>query len=752
MRKLMLLGIGFSMCILNIASGYPVWLLLLLNVVVVSGIFWDTGFSAWEMVLCYIITGVVCALSYFLLYYQGFYAPLREYHGEEQEISAVVVSFPDWGSYSYSVEVAVEFPEHTVKTLLYMDSQAGGLLPGDRISTTAKLYTAEETFSGEKITYYTAKGILLRGVSSGDLEIEQAEGISLSHLPTYLAYWLREGIFSVFPSRYAGVIQALVTGNGENLSLEFDTALERVGLSHTIAVSGMHLAFLAGLLRMLLPKGRKLSSLAIIVLMILFMLVSGSTPSIMRATVMIVMLELAPLFGRERDDGTALSVAVMVILLENPLSVNHVGLHLSLLSVMGIMMFSQKIQTYFTEHFHYDWEFARFTPLKFVISSCSTTFAAMIFTTPLVAYYFGTLSLVAPISNLLALSAVSFVFGGGLLASLMSWSFLGTVISFPLLPVIEYLYWVIPFLSRNPLSAVTMDSFYYRAFLVFVYVLLGIWLIIPDKKDLYSLVFTAYLGFLLCFFLHKWSYFQGDLSMEVFDVGQGQSILFQVEDTLILSDCGGNSRDNAGNIAADAIQSMGKGKLELLVLSHFHADHANGVLPLMERVFIETIAMPVLSEEDPVQEEIIQKALEYGTELWMIEEESVLPLSEGKEIRLFPALGTGDANEEGLTLLITVGETDVLLTGDMGSDIEEILVDTYALPDVEVFVVGHHGSKFSSSEVFLDAITAEIAIISVSGSNSYGHPTEEVLDKLEARNIQVYRTDLQGDMKFSLTG
>ena len=102
-------------------------------------------------------------------------------------------------------------------------------------------------------------------------------------------------------------------------------------------------------------------------------------------------------------------------------------------------------------------------------------------------------------------------------------------------------------------------------------------------------------------------------------------------------------------------------------------------------------------------------------------------------------------DEEGLTILCTAGDFDVLITGDMGSSTEKLLVETYDLPDIEVLVVGHHGSKYATTEELLEAVTPEIGVISV-GENNFGHPTAEAMDRMAWQGMTLYRTDLQGNI------
>ena len=130
----------------------------------------------------------------------------------------------------------------------------------------------------------------------------------------------------------------------------------------------------------------------------------------------------------------------------------------------------------------------------------------------------------------------------------------------------------------------------------------------------------------------------------------------------------------------------------------------------------------------------------------MLDVEELLDERLGKgSVRIYPPLGEGDLNEQGLTVLGSAEDFDLLITGDMASSTEKKLVERYALPDIEVLVVSHHGSRYSSNQQFLERVSPETAVISV-GDNSYGHPSDAVLARLADLGIDVYRTDLQGNI------
>ena len=112
---------------------------------------------------------------------------------------------------------------------------------------------------------------------------------------------------------------------------------------------------------------------------------------------------------------------------------------------------------------------------------------------------------------------------------------------------------------------------------------------------------------------------------------------------------------------------------------------------------------------------------------------------------------TGDMNEQGLSVIGSSGDFDVLITGDMSSTTERALVRTYPMPDIEALLVSHHGSRSASDMDFLRVITPEVAIISV-GENAYGHPTQETLLRLDAVGAKIYRTDESGSIRLSVHG
>ena len=370
-----------------------------------------------------------------------FWRPAQALDDRTVRLSGTVAEWPQEREYGWSVLVRMETEGPAVPTLLFADSQAAQLRPGDRVETVAHCTLADRSRAGEEITYYTAKGILLTAQGYGLLSWERPEAVPLRDRPALWSRALKDSIDRSFPGDAAPLVKALVTGNRDSLTDPFTTSLQRTGLSHTVAVSGMHLSFLAALVSGLLGRGKRRSALATCGVVLVFTLISGCTPSVVRAAVMLILLQLAALLGRERDPLTALALALMLLLAWNPFSAAHIGLQLSFASVAGILLFSDRLQ----ERMLRGWKRPPkdSTPLRllgalvrFGAAALSATLGAMVFTTPLTALYFGSLSLISPLANLMTLWAVSAAFSGGLIAGAAGAVLpeLGRVLALPVLP------------------------------------------------------------------------------------------------------------------------------------------------------------------------------------------------------------------------------------------------------------------------------------------------------------------------------
>lgn len=704
--------------------------------------------------VCLACLGVAVGLLWFQSYTALFRTPAQSLVGQTAPIQATVTTFPrETSTGNFSVEVRLHLDgARDPKVLLYTDQTGETLRPGDVLSCTARFQRADQ-IRGEAVSFYAADGVFLRANAITSAAYERPDHIPLWSLPTYVAQALKNSAAALFPSDVSGMITALLTGDKSGMSHSDYTALQRSGAAHIVAISGLHISFFASLLALLFRR-RRLGAVVTIALVFLYAAVAGFTPSVTRAAFMISMTLLAPLFKREEDRPTTLALILFLLLVANPYAILSVSLQLSFGAVAGIYLISGTLyrdMTKFLSNGKPLWRIVLRRVYRFFASNLSVTLGAMLFTVPLTAIHFGSVALVSPLTNLLTLWAVSDAFYLILPLAVLGALVPGIphIIAFPATVLIRYILRVARALSRLPFASISMDSFYLRAWLVLVCLLILLIALRRYRRPVLP-VCVSIVTLCAALLFHRAALLSAPLSVTMLDVGQGQCILLHSGGRTALIDCGGN-KANAGDIAADYLQTLGITTLDLLVLTHCHDDHANGVPELMARMNVSALVVPALREDESAyRTEILNLAQAKQTEVTLLSDNRAVAFGEST-LTLYAPLGDGGSNEEGLFALASCGDFDLLVTGDANSFVESLLIKYNQLPDIEVLVAGHHGSKHSTSDALLDAVTPETCLIS-SGYNTYGHPAQETLTRLAARDIDIYRTDGMGHLTIRYEG
>ena len=686
-----------------------------------------------------------------------FIRPSWDLHNETMSVSAIVKDYPSPTARGYRVDCIVirESAPRIGARLYYSDDTP--LAPGDVIEFTARFRRTDGAEDDERVDTLSSRGAFFAAYATGRLSVAGSEG-RLRYFPQKLSRAVAEMIDRIFAADVSPFMKALLTGKRDDLynDAALNSALSASGISHVVAVSGMHVSFLMGFLA-LVVKNKRLFAMAGIPALFLFMAMTGFTPSVTRAGIMQIFLICAPLFKRESDSVTSLSAALLLLLIINPYSAASAGLQLSFSATLGIILITGRIDTGVRELFRgvkiYRNKLFRHT-VNAVTSSLATTAGALVFTLPLMVMIFGAVSLISPLTNLLTLWAVSLAFPIGLAACILGFIFtpLGSIIAFPAAIAVRYITGVARLLAAVPFSIAYSSNAPVMFWLAYIYVM---FITLPllkarARQYIYPVCIAVVL---LCAILLITPLFPapgsggsgGGSSVSILDVGQGQSVVICSGDYTAVIDCGSSSRYDAGSVTHEFLLNLGRASVDLLVLTHFHSDHVNGVEELMSKANISALAIP-----DPdgsyLAEDIIELARRRGTEIIYVMETFSVSLGE-TTVMLYPPVGFGDENEQGLSVL-TLGGVCALITGDMTASGERSLLRFAELPVIDVLIVGHHGSRFSTSEELLAAVRPDIAVISV-GANSYGHPSGEVLERLYRFGAAVFRTDELGDVTVS---
>ncbi|MDR1589785.1 MAG: DNA internalization-related competence protein ComEC/Rec2 [Oscillospiraceae bacterium] len=758
MRRLARAALAFSAAIF--AAHYMVperWTLPCAVFFAAASVFGFAFRSEYRRLTVYLVcVGAAAGFTWYACYTAIFVSPAAAFVGSGARVTAYVADYPQQLGRGSRVTVSVRLRGRPdVKSYLYMYGEQPDVAPGDLVEFEAEFSSAGE-IRGEATDVFTSKGYFLSATLSGGLKV-LGSSRSPVYAPQKLSKFVRDMSDAVFPPELAPFMRALIMGDTAQLREDtaLSAALSAAGISHIVAVSGMHISFLIGFLGLVIKNKRALAIFGIPTLFI-FMAMIGFTPSVTRAGVMQCVLLLAPLLRRESDSITTLSAALMLLLIVNPYSCANVGLQLSFGAAAGIILFTGRIDESIENALRDKKIYARRIPraaVKFVTASLATTAGALVFTTPLSAVYFGYISLVAPLTNLLTLWAVSVCFCGGMAACLLGFAFLpaGGVIAAVISLTVRYVFGITYSLARFPFATVYVSNIYVSFWLVYMYIAAIAFLMARGR--LRQTVIPICLSVLtLCGALFVTYSYRGapGFTTTALDIGQGQSLVFTSGEYTAVVDCGSSSGENAGGLAHEFLSAQGRPRIDMLILTHFHADHCNGVEDLMTRIDVETLIIPEPDggdDESYLAEDIIELARRRGTVILYITRQQTYTFGDAA-VTLYPPFGGDDENERGLAILFSDGDYDVLITGDMDSENERRLIRNYDIPDIETLIVGHHGSRYSTSVEFLNAVTPETAVISV-GRNSYGHPTSDTLGRLAERGISVYRTDIIGNVTIS---
>lgn len=700
-----------------------------------------------------ILLPLAVSLAYFAGYDHLVRQPIENRCGAASDFTATVCDWPQATERGAKVTVELE-GYHRARAVLYGEAELLAARPGDTVTGTAQWQSAAH-FDSDDVTHFNARGVYALLYGREDVRLSAGDGDALRWLPQRAGKAFREKVAAIWDDpRVSGFLTAELTGDKSAMDDGDYLAMQETGLAHLFAVSGLHCAFLVTLLALLISRRQRLLCAVTIPLLLFYMVMVGMSPSVVRACIMQIFLLIAPLFRRGSDPLTSLAAALLVILLCNPFAAASVSLQLSFSATLGMVLLSPRLYKLLT-----GWYKGKCRPLRaalcFVAANLSATLSAVMFTAPLTAWYFRIFVLVAPLSSLLAVPAAGWSFMTAFVTVLLGfvWLPLASLLGWISWALVRYILWIANGMMSWRYHAVYFTNPYLIYWLLFLYAAFIGCAATPDGKRKYLLASAlSVLTLTAAIWVNRQDYQYGVLTALTLDVGQGESVILTSGGETALVDCGSsNSYKDPGGLAADTLHSMGVRELSAVVVTHYHADHTNGLYEVLRRIPVQTIYLPDIEDEYGVRERLVSLAEEKGAQVTYVTKETADTLGDTVLTIYPPVQSGGDLNELGLTALASAGDFDLLITGDMSGSTEKKLVETYALPDIEVLVVSHHGSRYSSNIRFLKSVTPEAAVISV-GDNNYGHPSEETLQRLLAVGADIWRTDQQGTIRITVNG
>ncbi|UCD86445.1 MAG: DNA internalization-related competence protein ComEC/Rec2 [Desulfobacterales bacterium] len=579
------------------------------------------------------------------------------------------------------------------------------------------------------------------------------------------------------PEEVRAILKALLIGDRSEISPKTREVFSRTGTAHLLAISGLHIGIVATLaflsFRFILTRSQRVllaawstkgAALLSMFPVLFYGFLAGMSPATQRAVIMVTVFLMALLFERERDTINTLAVAALVILIINPTALFEISFQLSFTAVFAIL--------YIMEHLPWVVELRRRPPTVYTKLALFlfVSAAAILGTLPITLYHFNQISLIGILTNCFLVPLIGFlVVPVGLLAVLLLP--LGTTMALWVMKAaaltLEASLGLGIFFSKWPFAAVRTVT--PTLIEIGLYYALA-WAIVNCRRTRRARVVLIGLALVGLADVGLWvseRFGRRELTMTQIDVGQGSSALVELPGgPCVLVDGGGfyNNRFDVGaRVVGPFLWRKKIATVEILVLSHPHPDHLNGLLFIARHFNVQEVWM----NQEPADTEPYRDFLDIIAEKGIrvlgprdllsprmihgVRFEAIYPPLDFLERRAKDGWRT--ANNNSLVLKISFQDVSFLLPGDIGTEAEEELIsfDCENLRST-ILLVPHHGSGGSSTPIFLKCVEPEIAIISSGWRNIFGMPRQNILKRYEALRCQIFRTDRQGAIAITTDG
>ncbi len=521
-------------------------------------------------------------------------------------------------------------------------------------------------------------------------------------------------------------INSLIFGNNNYIEEDILNTYRENGISHLFAISGLHISIFIGILGYMLEKIKTpfvIKSLTLILFLLFYMFLTNFSMSVMRGAILTILLLLNKLLKLEIPTTNLLLLTLSIILFNNPLNLNNVGLEYSFLVTLFLMKYTNIIK-------------GNKIKTLFIIS-----FIAFLVSYPITINNFNQVNFLSIIYNIFFVPYVSSILLPFTMISYI-FPFLDNFL-YILIKIIETSSHFLNSIEILKISMCKMNILMITIYFVIICKLFNKWNTKRKKYLILTLIF---------FIIHFFIPIKSNNYILFIDVGQGDSTFISMNNKYTLIDTGGlvsyNNEEYKYKIAKNKLipyfKSKGIRKIHNLILTHGDGDHMKEAYYLVENFKVEKVIFNC-GEFNELEQELIKtldkKKIPYYSCIKKLNiDDNKLYFLNNKDY--------GNENDNSNVIYTEINNHKFLIMGDAGVKVEEDLIKKYNLQDIDVLKVGPHGSKTSSSKSFIDKLNLKYSIISVGKNNRYGHPNNEVLENL--KNTKVYRTDQDGSIMFKI--
>jgi len=560
--------------------------------------------------------------------------------------------------------------------------------------------------------------------------LQVGQVVSFEPEPPGVRRWFQNQLVAGLSPTAAALAGAMTLGERRDLGETYGE-FQRAGLAHALALSGLNVAILAGFFVVLLYWLGHWRYLATLGILLLYLVLVGPQPSLVRAVIMSGLMLVGLFWGKGKAEVLpALSLALFAHLLLEPYAIFSISFQLSYLAVLGMALvlprlsrldFLNKITPPAIKPFE-GW-------INWIWTAFAVTFAAQVLLLPLLLHSFNQLPLISPISNLLVLPFLNLLVPLGFLKLM-----LGNLLAWPVEILSQITLKLVGWLSDGP--QLQWGEISPVGFTLYFLGILPLLAALYDKvrwKQALLLSSTAVLASLLPLSFQKAEIWQ-------LDVGQGDASLIRLPGNVEILVDGG--REWAYSRLEGALKALNVDDLDLVVVTHADADHIEALPRLMGSIPVGTLIAGPRLKGDALDDTLRQTAEDQGVKVIQMGAGGSLDLA-GAKLRFLNPIGSeASDNDRSLVFVLEYQGRKALFAGDAPLASEAL----WTPERVNVLKVGHHGSRTSTGDSLLQGFRPQVALIGV-GNNTYGHPAREALQRLNQYGVQIRRTDLEGAIR-----
>jgi competence protein ComEC len=551
--------------------------------------------------------------------------------------------------------------------------------------------------------------------------------------------------------------KALIIGDRTDWEESTRAQLARSGIMPFFAISGLHIGIISiiigTLLSWIFPFWKRTRMVVLVLMIWILIPLTGGNPPVIRATVMISLIVLGRIFQRQTKIEYFLLVAYLLLLTWRSAGLYDAGFQLSFAGAFGSIytshyfkdLLSSGRRKYLPKHLRGAHKYS-----NRIVFAIAIAVGTCIATSPFLIYHFGRMPWFSPVTGVVASIIMVLALTSGWVMVFSAWlPWLSAIFGAALHGSIYTLEIISKFSAEFlPVSENLSTPAVFAA--VLVTLIFGLYIKRISKQPFQHLPIPILLSSVIIVFASLWLPDQ-KVKLAVIDVGQGDGILLRRGDRVVLID-GGRAESHA---LKRQLQFKGIKKIDLLLLTHGDSDHCGAIPEIVKNVEIEAAIIGPGTLDDSAGLKAVKALLENGSVVYIGNSNTTVNLNLLGKLRIVsPSIDISNRenlsdNDKSLVVVWEVESLKALFPGDISSEIEKLIIDENQLGEIDLLIPAHHGSRFSTCLEWLDKLDPEIAPISCGRFNSYGHPSQIVLENLNRKKVEIYRTDLEGGVFFS---